>query len=137
MATRDLARSAVEGGRRGRDMEYWDSRSNRQRARITLASVRTLEDAWHAEPEEFTSGCWGSEFTDQLNPTRRFLEARAGRPWNAVWSELCRRYDRRTLKGWHLLRHVKLQLIEGRYGARVDEHGILRYRQRRPWSTAP
>lgn len=146
MATKNLARSAVEGGRKGRDMERWQTRAERQAVRIQLCGIRSVDDALDAGllPPRWQD--WDSGFTDKLNPTERFLRSRAGRPWNDVYSELCRRYDRRSLKGYHLVSaHIDRSMVGGHghrwhwpfgasdYGPRVDEHGILRYTQKRRW----
>ena len=46
-------------------------------------------------------------FSDNLNPLQRFLLSRVGKPWNEVYSELSRRFDKRTLTGYHLFSHVE------------------------------
>ena len=46
------------------------------------------------------------EFTDVLSPLRRFLRKNVGRPWDKVYSELCRGLDRRKVTGLHIFRHV-------------------------------
>lgn len=145
MATRNLARSAVEGGRRGRDMEKWDTRAERQATRLHLHRVDAAAAEELGPAPLRKESWWGENLTDKLKPAERYLQANAGRPWNDVWSELCRRYDRRNLKGWHLRRHIERHMVygcEGHHawpwasytdGARVDDDGILRYRQRRPY----
>ena len=47
------------------------------------------------------------EFTDVLGPLRRFLRKNVGRPWNGVYSELCRGLDRRKVTGLHIFQHVE------------------------------
>lgn len=53
------------------------------------------------------------EFTDLLNPLRRYLIKQVGRPWNAVWSEICAHADDRNVAGSHLRDHV-LSMVETR-----------------------
>lgn len=56
---------------------------------------------------------------DNLTPLKRFLFSRVGQPWNDVYSELCRRFDKRTLTGYHLFEHLEslvvrhVEFIEG------------------------
>lgn len=50
------------------------------------------------------------EFTDVLNPLRRYLRKQVGRPWNAVYSELARTLDRRSLTGLHIWDHVRQEV---------------------------
>ncbi|MCP3920503.1 MAG: hypothetical protein GY711_33670 [bacterium] len=66
-----------------------------------------------------------------LGPLRRFLCRRCGRPWNQVYSEVCASCDRRTLRGWHLPRHVEDEVgLRRRPGCYrefyVDDQGVLR-----------
>lgn len=136
MATKKLSRTVVEGGRRGRWGErYLDRRHKREIGR----KLRQGDE----DPVESPAPWVTSDFSDKLKPLYRYLQANAGRPWDKVYSELCARYDRRTLKGWHLLSgHVDRYTVEGhgrgwahlfRDGAWVDRHGILRYTQHKRW----
>ena len=58
-------------------------------------------------------------FSDHLGPLRRFLRSHIGQPWDTVYSKLCRRLDRRTMVGQHVLSHVwdyverHVELIDG------------------------
>lgn len=139
MATKNLARTVVEGGRRGR---YGERYLDRRRKRSIKVQLKKGAD----DPIEVTAPWVLSEFSDRLAPIERFLQSNRGRPWDKVYSELCKRFDRRTLKGYHLLSaHVDLHMVGGHkeskrwtaaypgtgYGAWVDRHGILRYTQRR------
>jgi len=142
MATRNLARSVVEGGRAGRAMDYWNQRAERQAIRVYLKRIRSEEDATDAGPDPIRDPEYWTTMGDRFSQTERFMASRAGRPWNDVYSELCRRYDRRTLKGWHFLRHVERDIVtqyNSPYrlfclpvsGAFVDAQGILRFKQRK------
>lgn len=46
------------------------------------------------------------EFSDLINPLRRFLRSCVGRPWRTVHSELARTLDRRSVAGLHIWDHV-------------------------------
>jgi hypothetical protein len=50
---------------------------------------------WHAK-----------EFSDVLNPLRRYLRKQVGRPWNTIYSEMTRALDKRTVAGLHIWDHV-------------------------------
>ena len=50
------------------------------------------------------------EFSDLLNPLRRYLRSCIGKPWNKVHSELSRKLDRRSLSGSHIWDHVMLEI---------------------------
>lgn len=143
MATKNMARSAVEGGRAGRGSDRNETRKERRRARTF---VRFLDPDTAAPPRRVDGWCSG--LTDKLAPLDRYLQKNAGRPWDKVYSELCQRFDRRTLKGHHLLSgHVDRYTVRGHGhhsrpheagppelgGAWIDRHGILRYKQRRRW----
>ncbi len=154
MATRNLARTVVEGGRKGRDYDRWGTRIERRNSKHQLQRIETGRDAEesYALQGKVCPGRrneWGTSFSDRLTAVERYLQANAGRPWDKVFSELCSKYDRRSLKGWHMIDgHVKDHMVRlpgamylfggSAYppssGAWVDHHGILRYTQRKRWS---
>jgi len=50
------------------------------------------------------------EFSDLLNPLKRYLRSCIGQPWNKVHSELSRKLDRRSLNGSHIWDHVMWEI---------------------------
>ena len=44
---------------------------------------------------------------ENLAPLKRYLMAQVGRPWNKVYSEICRTIDTRSAIGLHVLQHVE------------------------------
>ena len=50
------------------------------------------------------------EFSDLINPLRRYLRSCIGRPWNKVHSELSDKLDRRSLSGLHIWNHVRWEI---------------------------
>jgi hypothetical protein len=44
---------------------------------------------------------------ENLNPLERYLHAQIGRPWDKVYSEICRTIDGRSTVKWHVLQHVE------------------------------
>lgn len=60
------------------------------------------------------------ELSDNLSPLWRYLDGQVGRPWNAVWSEICERLDFRSVLGFHVKSHIDqhverhVRIINGR-----------------------
>jgi len=48
---------------------------------------------------------------DRLAPLFRYLRKQVGRPWRVVHSELCRAFDKRSLRGYHLHSHITNVLV--------------------------
>ncbi|MFN7944348.1 MAG: hypothetical protein U0Z53_03275 [Blastocatellia bacterium] len=46
-------------------------------------------------------------FSDFLTPLERFLQSNVGRPWDKVYSELCKHLDRRKTTGRHVFQHLE------------------------------
>src|SRR5580704_9016317 len=44
---------------------------------------------------------------ENLAPLKRYLMGQAGRPWDKVYSEICRTIDTRSAIGLHVLQHVE------------------------------
>lgn len=45
-------------------------------------------------------------FSDHLGPLYRWLHSQVGKPWDAIYKELCQQLETRTLSGQHILFHV-------------------------------
>ena len=45
-------------------------------------------------------------FNEHLSPLRRFLDSNVGRPWDKVYSEICRHVDRGNVVQKHILTHL-------------------------------
>ena len=92
----------------------------------------------------------GKEFSDLINPLCRYLQSQNGRPWNDVWSDICKVLKGNGLQANHIKDHVRWY-VEGiphsgmtsfhpddwyrpsrllGVGVYVDEHGILRRHQK-------
>jgi len=138
MATKDLARTVIEGGRYHGNC--WDRRNSNARLRAMERDfARGLRrggdfDALVIPRRE----CVRRWFRDKLGPTERWLRSNVGRPWDLVRSELFRRFDTRTTPGRHIVFCHMLPSVHDHSGiARgwiefiVDEQGILR--QLAPW----
>ena len=55
-------------------------------------------------------------FSENLNPLRNFIRCNVGRPWNKVFSELNKAFDRRKVVNNHLFDYVEVnaKLIDGK-----------------------
>jgi hypothetical protein len=143
MATKDLSRTVIEGGRTG--FSSWQRRQShrqvRKRERIALRGGDDWDDLTIARRTPVQRS-----FADKLSPAERYLAAQVGRPWAKVRSELFARFDMRTTAGRHilfdhLLRDVKVgeqHCWFRSFEFEVDRHGILRRavrppRQERVW----
>ena len=93
----------------------WGSRQSNRKfsARLKYVPEHDSEDqprkAYGFESHAVDRGqkYFEKEFTDVLGPLKRFLRKNVGRPWNNVYSELCRGLDRRRVTGLHIFEHVK------------------------------
>jgi hypothetical protein len=55
-------------------------------------------------------GYEAKEFSDLINPLKRYLRSCLGRPWNNVHSELSLKLDRRSVAGSHIWDHVMSEI---------------------------
>jgi hypothetical protein len=147
MSTKDISRSALEGGRynRNKDDRNESHRHERSRLREWLGNVsEDTEAAEASDPTPREPVRRGS--TDKLNPCYRWLASKAGQPWAKVYSELATRFDTRNLASWHIVNQHMLSDVQGAgttsdaLGARyetqrffIDDGGILRDRGKKHW----
>lgn len=147
MSTKDISRSALEGGRANYNKyERNEShRHERSRTKVWLDEVRFDEEvAEDSAPQPRNPVSKG--FTDKLNPCYRWLASKAGKPWASVYSELAAKFDTRNLASWHIVNQHMLSDVEGAGTARdgaigiwsgkrfwIDDSGILRDRGQRAW----
>lgn len=140
MATKNLARTVIEGGRapRNKDSRYRSNAVERRHAhQLELALCRRdpLDDH-HFVPRQPVR----QRFDDKLGPALRYLRSQVGRPWDKVRSDLFARFDTRTTAGRHilfdhLLADVSLESSSDKFARFVvSRHGILRYRGRQRYS---
>lgn len=58
--------------------------------------------------------CWGHRtkyLNEHLGPLRRYLDAQVGRPWDKVFSEICRHIDRSSAVQDHVRDHVERYVV--------------------------
>jgi hypothetical protein len=121
VATRNLARTVVEGGRAGYSkLERKLRNRSERRLRFDVEGNVVCGRLRRAT---------GRGFADRLAPLKRWLGRHVGRGWNNVHRDFCERFDRRSTKGWHLEDHLLQMVGRGRYEGWpffVDSRGILR-----------
>ena len=66
---------------------------------VRLPIARRRQYGWDAK-----------DFSDLINPLKRYLRSCIGRPWNKVHSELSQKLDRRSISGCHIWDHVMLEI---------------------------
>lgn len=112
MSKKNLARTAIEGGRAkfNREAEKLDNRAQRRAGRqyCDIAKDDPLAD----EPTEVTTkgnehrGVKRREFADKLAPIKRWLAKQLGRPWNKVKADIRAKFPANSLAGRHILEHI-------------------------------
>lgn len=112
MSTKDIGRSALEGGRcdHNKSERRFSHRTERAATRSFLAEVSSnLEVADRAvAPKIFpVQPC----FHDKLSAATRFMESRIGKSWAKTKQLLHERFDDRTTAGRHILHDHLLQQV--------------------------
>lgn len=125
MATKNIARSALEGGRNG--WNKWERRysHNEERTEVRDFLKKVAIDPEYAE-EELCEEIRpiGKEFTDKLNPMYRWLKKQVGRLWADVRSEIFEMFDTRTTAGRHItFDHLLKEIVDTQSG--FDKHGNM------------
>lgn len=140
MATKNLGRSAIEGGRTGwykvRVSEIEDSL--RTSTRTYKHRVQNDVEAWEneAEPVRRPYGKRGNQ-TDKLAGTYRMLDKLVGKPWAKVYALICEKFDGRTLAGRHvLIDHITNYVAPNKEAADlqyhlyyIDDHGFFQKKE--------
>ncbi len=148
MSTKNLARTAIEGGR------YESNKHDRYESHVRERSTtrQWLNEALY--DEEFADEVAIEErpkvykgFTDKLGPCWRWLKSNTGRPWDDVRSELHRRFDTRTLSAFHIVNQHMISAVDTDEDVRrgfssrfyvdadglLQDHGKWRSRYTRVW----
>src|SRR6186713_2975376 len=113
MATKNLARTVIEGGRSPGNTVDRRASNAAQRTRVRRVSGALLSGA----DADFAiypmrKVVW-REFNDKLGPAKRWLARQVGRPWNKARSDLFARFDVRTAPGRHIVFDHLLPEVEG------------------------
>lgn len=123
MATKNLARTVIEGGRHNGN-KYERRKSNKeQRAteRAYLSKVKldpeNFEEDFLEERQHVYKG-----FSDKLGPMYRWIDAQVGRPWDEVRKEIFEKFDTSTTAGRHItFDHLLRSVVETNSG--WDKYG--------------
>lgn len=141
MATKNLARTVIEGGRSGYNKfdRRYSNRQDRQRAREF--THRVLFDAELAEATDVPRRrvVW-RQHRDRLAAAERWLASFVGTHWDEVRSQMAARFDTRTIAGQHIVFDHLLPSVDygprrgyGYFDFRVDADGILEHNPRKGW----
>lgn len=139
MSTKNMARSAVEGGRPGENKfdRRYSHKKRRVRDRSYLSNVLADPDYYDEAIEPSTEHVQPI-LTDKLGAVYGFLLSRVGRPWSEVFSEVREKFDERSLAGYHVVRGHIVEEVDGSgYGNDalyprpfyIDDGGIFRLRK--------
>jgi hypothetical protein len=136
VARKNLSRTVIEGGR-----SYYNSWSRRASHGVERATTREWLDRVAVDLDEADATAPPArkrvhkQFHDKLGPAYRWLASQTGRPWSKVYSDLCARFDTRTIAGRHIVfdhmllsvtRHDDPNFNHRRDDLVIDAHGILR-----------
>jgi hypothetical protein len=102
-------RAGGHGARRRRKKNFLKDYYQERETPVTQEGMRLWAE-WNTKSQ-----------TDVLGPLRGFLQKNVGRPWDKVWSEICRQC--RGFMGDHLKTHVR-QLVEEK--VTIDRDGTVR-----------
>jgi len=92
-------------------------------------ALRGAED-YDSGPARASSARYEKELNENLAPLRRYLARQVGRPWDKVYSEICKTIDTRSAIGLHVLQHV-----EDFIAVKTKiENGVVYQWSRWPWS---
>jgi len=143
MSTKDISRSAVEGGRYNYNKYERNESHRHERARTKtwLDQVRFDDEAAEAS-SPVPRNKVGKGFTDNLGPCYGWLASHCGERWDDVRSLLSRTFDTRRLSAWHIVNQHMLTEVEDSGVAQpfftfrtcrfwVDDEGLLQDRGKR------
>jgi hypothetical protein len=131
MSTKNLARTAIEGGRYYSASWFcrYENGALRTSTRGALAGLVSGNDPDGLAVPHLTRV--GRCFRDKLGPPERWLASQVGRPWDLVRGELVRKFDTRTTAGRHIVFDHMFPWVDqggdcGHHLFVVDAHGLLR-----------
>lgn len=132
MATKNLARTVIEGGRTHHHKFERRRRTRRDRHRgraVAALIARNPDDEGVFLPRQ-TLMRW---HFDRLSAAERWLGSFVGQPWNSVRAQIARNFDTRTVAGRHIVFDHLLPSVRGSGSTRahtvqfeIDRGGVLR-----------
>ncbi len=142
MATKDISRTVIEGGRYNHNKQdrRTSNRLHRASSRRYSKLVGSLIDPDDIGPYPKRRPV-RREFKDKLGPVRRWISKQVGKRWDVTFSNLVHDFDTRTVAGNHVVRdHIITNIVkptdaarwyylrDGAYGRNeyyLDEDGCL------------
>ena len=143
MATKNLARTAVEAGRYKsyKDERDQEKRIRRREERELLNKVRLDPEAYDelSTPKETTLGKRGAQ-GENLGAVYRYLDSNVGRNWDTVYSEIRERFDIRAINAYHIVMDHMVGMVQTAddpryqryYRYYVDKQGRLQANKDKP-----
>lgn len=113
MATKNLARTAIEGGRTGSNKwdRHYSHAETRAHEKAYLGEVKSDTENWYDYDIEPTRPV-RKEFNDKLGPMYRWLRRQCGKQWSEVRSLVTQEFDTRTTAGRHIVYDHLLRQVE-------------------------
>jgi len=100
----DMAKVVTERPRRGHRNKSKKTTGRRIRR---FDSTHEYDEPTRLPIARYRQYGWNAkEFSDLINPLKRYLRSCIGRPWHKVHSELSGKLDRRSVTGSHIWDHV-------------------------------
>ncbi len=113
MSTKNLAHTAIEGGRH--NYNKWDRRYSHAETRADekayISEIMDDMENWYDYDIEPTRPV-SKGFTDKLSPMYRWLSKQCGRLWDDVRSDVAKTFDTRTTAGRHIVHDHLLRSVE-------------------------
>jgi hypothetical protein len=109
----DLNKLLCERERYGSSKDFGEFRHSARAENIgldRLADDEVTESTFSGERESmkkrYNIGWDKKELNENLNPLYGFIRKSVGRPWDKVYSELCKSFDKRSVINQHILDHL-------------------------------
>lgn len=104
MATKNLARTVIEGGRAPYNKFNRRQSNRKMRAQVRAYMHRLGKDLdFYEERMEPSRRPVQPEFRDKTSPAYSWMRNRVGKSWNDSFSELLKTFDTRTTAGRHIV----------------------------------
>jgi hypothetical protein len=106
MSTKRMSRTLIEGGA----TNYWKEQrviEQRRERRLIKQALREGAEEMDFMILPVRDSVWGMKSNHATWKIELWLKGQIGRKWDDVWSDLCRRYNRRTERGRRILQYVK------------------------------
>ncbi len=115
---KDMAKVLTERPRVGGDRSV-TKRTRRQEERRKLHKFDEDHDDTLSKKESMRrphkEAGDSKQFSDLLGPLQRFLRSKVGKPWDAIYSEICDRISAQSVAHLHLRQHVNQMVDQETY----------------------